>query len=108
MIRLTIALDLVLKRWYDTCVDVVEDLISEYKLPLTVKTLRSKGPILQMKIPPGCDFNVKDLPSIFIQVEKNVFDCVDFRYEYRLYDYFKRSYANVSVFRSKNYVRPLQ
>ena len=49
--------------------EVVENLIKEYRLPLVIRTLRSKGSVLQMRLTnENKNFNLKDLPPIFIQV----------------------------------------
>ncbi|XP_065204107.1 mutS protein homolog 4-like [Planococcus citri] len=51
--------------------EVVENLIKEYRLPLVIRTLRSKGSVLQMRLTnENKNFNLKDLPPIFIQVQK--------------------------------------
>lgn len=47
----------------------MEDLIKEYKLPIYIRTLRNKGPVLQMKLTGiNSHFNINNLPIIFIQV----------------------------------------
>lgn len=59
--------------------EVVENLIKEYRLPLVIRTLRSKGSVLQMKLSnEKKNFNLKDLPPIFIQVQLHLPQCCQY------------------------------